>query len=125
MIKQIIIVPRDKVVDNEITLAIAKAPMKLITRLFESGKNFIGRHEATEYEKTVLEWIDKHDQETIILQTDTTDDMQAFFWTAEMMGIPSDYVYKKGTDTPLVAVLGPYTTEALDEIVGTLDPYNP
>lgn len=113
-LKQVIIVATDTPNDHSRAIALAKAPLSLVTRCFKGGKNFMGRHEATEYEKTIVSWMEDNDMSTELLET-SGEDAETYFWTAEMMGIPCNVV--KVHDTTRCVVFGPYEETTLDEIL--------
>ena len=84
-LKQVILVRTD--VDQGVLMqkSVAKASLLLVTRCFESSKDFLGRHEVKDYQQTVMDWIDACDSEIEIVQVEGELDMDAYEWTAEML----------------------------------------
>lgn len=114
-LKQVIIVRSDVPNDVYMQKCIAKASLMLVTRCFESSKDFIGRYELKDYQKTVMEWIDDCDAEIEIVHSEGADSMEAHEWTAEMMGIPTKPVYHNN-ELYCIAV-GPFDADAIDEFM--------
>lgn len=112
--KQIIIV-QTNVQCSSIHAALAKAPMKFITRVFEESPNFIGAIEAKEYKKIIQEWVDG-DQNTTVLGT--TASLLDYQMQAELCGCPTVVSKTNGEDH--ILVIGPWDDEVLDDLTDGL-----
>lgn len=119
--KQLILVRSDIQCKN-IAALIAKAPMKLVTRMFDGSANFIGKSEATEYQKIINSWIDDFDQETKVLLIDSDDSLLNYQMTAELCGCPTAII-KSNESENAVLILGPWEPEVLDDISEGLDEF--
>ena len=114
-LKQVILVRTD--VDQGVLMqkSVAKASLLLVTRCFESSKDFLGRHEVKDYQQTVMDWIDACDSEIEIVQVEGELDMDAYEWTAEMLGIPTQRVVQK--DQVFCMAVGSYDADKIDQFL--------
>lgn len=123
-LKQVLLISEDvraKYTDKEMQKFIAKAPLKLLTRCFETSEAFVGRDESQHFHKVVTDWIDNQDTNMELLSTQTVDENETYLWTAEMMGVPS--VHVRDGDSIVCTVLGPALSEELDEITVGCEEY--
>ena len=123
-LKQVILVRTDISTTNELQTAIAKAPLSLVTRVFDNAKSFIGRSEAKVLQEMIIEWIDNCDQRIEIYSVDDVELLNTYEWTAEIMGIPTQTLKNKNQED-IVLVIGPGKVEDIDSFISDLEEYNP
>ncbi|AUS02951.1 peptidyl-tRNA hydrolase II domain protein [Vibrio phage 2.275.O._10N.286.54.E11] len=125
---QVVIVRKDlNLTPLQTGVEVSKASVGLITRCFESSKRFLGNYERNAYQKVITTWIDVYDNDTIVVEVDDEDELDAYLFTAEFSEIPTQIVKdKKGRiseDHPITAMaIGPYNKTDLFEAVGDLIP---
>ncbi len=127
-LQQIILISKEaqeRYNERELQKYIAKGPLKLLTRAFESSAQFMGRDESKHFNSVVTDWIDNQDCDMKILSSPSDDINQTHLWTAEMMGIPSVHVFEsneEGADLVLT-VIGPADPEEMQDFLLDTEDY--
>ena len=124
---QIIAIRKDlNMTPDVLATQVAKASMGLVTRCFESSKRFLGRHERSQYEKVIQAWIDHYEQDLIVLEVETAEDIDSYLFLSEFNEIPTHVVRDtKGTfgeDTITCQASGPYNRDNIFDVFDDIIP---
>lgn len=125
---QVVIVRSDlNMSATQVGSEVARASIGLITRCFESSKRFLGKYERNAYQEVIMSWIDNYDQDCIVVEVDSAEDLDAYLFTAEFSDIPTNLAKdNKGrisSDNPITALaVGPYNRDVIFEAIGELIP---